>query len=229
MATIKNIKALKGIVKDTDLEKLEQGALLHQKYSNITFKIIEIAISNIIIRTEQGKTASENYASSKVLIERTKELFAKYLNCPIHVHPIPYSYPANDIVTPKWLSDHMNQYGIKVNDLVKDTGIEKSNISAWINGLRPMSKIVKDMFYTRFSVYGLNYIVNDIKTTNYIPPYYTIKKVFDKEIIELIIGSVLKKPNFSFEITENDWDFVIKITKGNKNQTYNDCEPIPLT
>jgi DNA-binding Xre family transcriptional regulator len=45
----------------------------------------------------------------------------------------------------------MLKKGVKFNDLVTDTGLDKTNISAWVNGKRDMSQIVKAMFYFYFT------------------------------------------------------------------------------
>jgi hypothetical protein len=210
MGAIKNIKALHGLISMADLEKLERGALLHFRYSNITFKIIDVAGTNITIRTEQGKSSSGNYATTQVLIERTKELFSNVIKLPIIVHPVVYSYPASDIVDSKWLNEHMLRYGIKVNTIAKDTGIEKSNISAWVNGLRPMSKTVKEMLYMRMATYGLNHFAKSIKNAQFTGTIMQIKKVFNISIIESMVKSSIPS-NYTYRISEDDWHYNIII------------------
>lgn len=50
-------------------------------------------------------------------------------------------------VTPKYVRNKMFELGVKIKNMQEDTGINKTNISAWINEIRPMSKPVKAMFY----------------------------------------------------------------------------------
>ncbi|WP_394803177.1 helix-turn-helix domain-containing protein [Membranihabitans marinus] len=44
----------------------------------------------------------------------------------------------------------MTKRGINSKELVEMTGINKSNISAWINDIRPMSQPAKALFYFLF-------------------------------------------------------------------------------
>jgi hypothetical protein len=50
-------------------------------------------------------------------------------------------------VTPAYILSKMGELGLHQVDLVKDLSINKSNISLWLSGHRPMSKPVKAMFY----------------------------------------------------------------------------------
>lgn len=50
-------------------------------------------------------------------------------------------------VDTSWIAQRMEAKSLTQVEVSRQTGIDKSNISAWISGLRPMSKIVKAMFY----------------------------------------------------------------------------------
>ncbi|TDQ12178.1 XRE family transcriptional regulator [Pedobacter metabolipauper] len=156
MSVIKNLHKLLHLQYfSTDhLNKLEAGAALHLKYSNISFKIIEMNIKNssVVVKTEQGKHLSENYADEVRLIELTRELFSVLDGAKILVHPIPYKPPIIDVVNPAWINDKMLNNGVRIKDIQADTGIDKTNLSAWINGTRPMSQPVKAMFYFYFKL-----------------------------------------------------------------------------
>ncbi len=147
MNTIKNLHKLTGILQPDQIERLERAANLHLRHSNITFKIIEVNDDEIHVRAEQGKHLSENYATKETLITRTKELFAPFTTRTIYTHPVPYSLAIVEVVEPSWIKDKMLKQGVKIKDMVTDTGIDKTKFSAWINGTRPMSQIVKSMFY----------------------------------------------------------------------------------
>jgi hypothetical protein len=73
MSTIINLFKLNGMVPAADIEKLEAGAALHKRHSNIVFKIISVDNVKIDIRAKQGRHLSENYADKAVLVQRTKE------------------------------------------------------------------------------------------------------------------------------------------------------------
>lgn len=160
MNTIKNLHKIEHLLTDADIIKLEAGATLHKRHSNIHFKIESINViktvlgplDEINIGVTQDKSSSENYADIKILVDRTKELFQPFLpKYKINVHPKPYSLPDVNIVTDKWVNEQMLHHGIKVKNIAADTGIDRTNISAWINGTRDMSQIVKAMFYYYFA------------------------------------------------------------------------------
>jgi len=152
LSTIIDIHKLAGLISPAGLEILDEAAALQKKNSNISFKVIKVTDNEFQIRTEQGKHLSENYADAKLLVQRTKGLFSFFgINKTLHVHPVPYAQSRTDVVNPKWLNDKMLKNGIKVKDIANETGIEKSDISSWINGEKPMSQPVKAMFYYYFS------------------------------------------------------------------------------
>lgn len=147
MGTIKNIEALG--LSEPDTAKLQAGAAQHLRFSRIAFKVLGREGDTWAIRTTQDKSPASNYAPLKELVSITKAMFEPTIG-PVHVKAIAYHEPAPNAVTPEWLQNKMTTTGCKVKDLVTDTGIDKANISAWINGVRPMSQPVKAMFYYYF-------------------------------------------------------------------------------
>lgn len=159
MNTIKNIHKIVDLLDQDDLNKLESGAALHKRHSNIEFKIISVdekftvlgKLNEIIVSAVQGKSLSENYADSKTLIDRTKELFKPFFpKYAINVQPATYNEAIVEVVTPEWIKEQQLKKGVRIKDIIIDTGIDKTNLSAWINGVRPMSQPVKAMFYFYF-------------------------------------------------------------------------------
>lgn len=148
MATLKNIHRLN--FSEADQIKLEKAAGLHKRYSNIEFKLLEVKPGELIVRVTQGKHLSENYADDKRLRAIAKELFQPFFDGKIHVHAIPYKEHFTAVVTPEWLSSKLHQYQLRIIDIESITGLDKTNISAWVNGKRPMSQIVKAMFFFLF-------------------------------------------------------------------------------
>lgn len=131
--------------------ELDKLATMHLRNSNIEFKVVGLNGNEISIRTTQGKHLSENYADEATLRTRTKELFQRFLpDHIIYTHAIPYREAIVEIVTPEWVNVQMLKKKIRIKDISVDTGIDKSNLSAWINGVRPMSQPVKAMFYFYF-------------------------------------------------------------------------------
>lgn len=135
--------------------KKDQGETLHKRMSNIEFKILEVEPGSIVIRVSQGKHLSENYADKKTLVNRIRELFQPFL--PDHkIHPQASAYEPSPVtrIDSIWVKKQMDILGLRVTDIVHDTGIDKTNISAWANGTRSMSQIVKAMFYHYFNSIG---------------------------------------------------------------------------
>lgn len=149
--TIKHIDKLKGL-EPKDLAKLETGARLYLRHSNISFEIVSSDANGLMIKTTQGKHLSGNYADEVKLIELTRDLFGILPEKPvIAVQPLIYTPVLVDIVDAKWIQEKMAKHRIQIEDIVADTGIEKTSLSAWINGTRLMTQPVKAMFYFIFT------------------------------------------------------------------------------
>jgi len=152
MNTIKNIHKLASTgISEEDLQRLGAGAALHRKMSNISFKILDVTDKAITVSVAQGKHMSENYADEKTLVLRTRELFEKFFpGKKIYTQDFPYRPNPVNQINSSWVKKRMDELGIRVTDIVNDTGVDKTNISAWANGTRPMSQPVKAMFYHYF-------------------------------------------------------------------------------
>jgi hypothetical protein len=149
MNTIKNIHKLDQLgLSGKDKQRLEAGAALHRRMSNITFKILEVTDNAITLSVSQGRHLSANYADKKTLVTRTRELFQRFFPDK-KIHPRVFAYEPNPVtlIDSRWVKNQMEDLGLGVTDVVNDTGIDKTNISAWANGTRPMSQPVKAMFY----------------------------------------------------------------------------------
>lgn len=147
---IKNIHLLKPHLSEKLISDLEQGASLYRRHSRITFKILRLADNVLTVETRQDKSPAENYLDGKTLYERTKELFAANElpeGIKLHINTIPYKPSPTEIITPEYIRHFLTDLKIKVKDVAADTGVDKTNISAWVNGTREMSQIVKAMFY----------------------------------------------------------------------------------
>lgn len=145
---IKNIHLIKDLTTSENIGKLEVGALQHRKFARITFKVLSARGSILEIQTIQTKSPHENHADEDLLILRTKELFSHFFpEYEIVVTAIPYQANPTQQVTPEYIREAMTSYDIKVKDIVEETGIDKSNVSAWVNGTRTMSQPVRAMFY----------------------------------------------------------------------------------
>lgn len=132
-------------------KRLEAGAVLYKRHANITFLVVSYKNNHLTVKVKQEKNYTGKYATKNELIEKAKKLFSEFSTDfqpeKITVGAVPYTFPKSDQITPEYLKKELQKRSIRIKDIHEDTGIEVSNLSAWINDTRPMSKIVKNMFY----------------------------------------------------------------------------------
>ncbi|MAO65063.1 MAG: hypothetical protein CL666_08685 [Balneola sp.] len=146
MSTLKNIHYLN--LSEQDKKNLDKSAGMYAANANITFKVLKVDDDELVIEVRQGKNASDKYQNTSGLVDRGKKLFSHfYPDHDIHIRPKPYQRPPADNVTPEWIQKRMNDRKISLKQIEGTTSIDKTNLSAWINGKRPMSQPVKAMFY----------------------------------------------------------------------------------
>src|SRR5690606_7761208 len=151
MNVIKNRRLIEDLLSKDQLDRLELGAAMHKRHSRVHFKIVEVADNYVSVQTEQTKSPAKNYLLVKELEERTKSLFGSFFpDKEIKVSANEYVPPTVDDVAPTWLQRKMRDTGINQAAIVRATGIDKTNISAWLSGSRPMTQPVKAMFYYMF-------------------------------------------------------------------------------
>lgn len=153
MKTIKNLKLLYPIVSSQNLEKMESAAGILKRFERVDFKVMEVAqgLREITVMVSQGKNPSGNYLTDKDLIERGKSLFQEFLpSFKINIQPVEFQLAPVEIVTTDWIQERMLVRGVALKQLVNDTGIDKASLSAVINGLKPLSRTMKGLFYYYF-------------------------------------------------------------------------------
>lgn len=150
MNTIKNLRKIKELI--TDDTQMEKGAAMYKRHAGIEFKILNVEDKTVTIQAVQHKHFTGNYLTKKELTNRGEDFFKRFLpNYTIHIDAVPFTLHPAQAIDSEWVQSEMAKSNLKVKDLVELTGLEKSNISAWINGKRPMSNIVKSLFYTSLS------------------------------------------------------------------------------
>lgn len=136
------------------IEELEARAASYQTKERLTFKIFSFSDNVLTVEVKQEKTPDGRYLDRRQLVARVKNLFS--LSVPaieVHARPVPHMAPEVDQVTPEWVKKQMFEKGVKMRTIGTVTGIDKTKLSAWINGLRPMSQAVKAMFYFYFKAH----------------------------------------------------------------------------
>lgn len=130
------------------IERLEQGAMMHLRHNRIGFKVLDFDPNQVTVQVVQSKSPLEKYFSNKELSDIAKKLFKEFLpGMDIRSRPVEYVPPSVEHVTPEWIQQKLKERGLTQVKLVEETGIDKTNLSAWIAGNRPMSQPVKAMFW----------------------------------------------------------------------------------
>jgi len=148
MNAIKGMDRLTGILTTQQLGQLEKGAQRHLDQSNVTFSVLSVTPGQIEIEAAQGQSKSGKYASQALLKARAEALFGGYLpQAMLHITPLTFAPSTASTVTTSWLEIRMRQKGLCIKQIAFDTGINRESISGWVTGKKPMSQIVKAMFY----------------------------------------------------------------------------------
>lgn len=135
--------------KNLDMSNIHIQRILAQ-YRSIGVYISEEEDNTILIRQEQIKSGF--VMTQKQLIDRARALYPdkKYKIIPV-VYQVDLS-----IVTPEWLSEKMTEYSVRPNDFIAQLGLTKSEVSLFLSGKRPMSRVVRSAFFFYFLSFQLN-------------------------------------------------------------------------
>lgn len=156
-SVIKNIHLLSDI-EPGDLDKLEVKAFRYLRSSNITFKIIENTSKIVTIQIIQGKSKDKKYMEKKRLIEIIDETFDSFFpEKSIRSQAIPFKESPVEAVDAKWITKQMFKTKIKLKDIVVDTGIDNTQLSALTNNTRPLSQPMKALFWYYFETKRLHH------------------------------------------------------------------------
>lgn len=146
---VKNASAL-GLTSE-QFQTLDTRAQLHRRYSSLEFKITDANQDNVTVLIAQDKSHAGNYFDVKRLIEIAHETFDD-LVAPrrLHVRPVPYQPPPTEIVTAEWIKKKALESGKKIKAIAHDLGVDPATVSAYKSGSKPLSGVVKAMFYYYF-------------------------------------------------------------------------------
>lgn len=132
------------------MEKMEHAAREHKQFGNIDFKFIEVGnAKKAVIQISQGKSTVQH--DKKRLIEIAHETIDPFMpGWKIHVQPIVYLESPAASVTPEWVKNKMISTGTKLKDLAHDTGLDYTSLSGVINESKPLTQVMKALFYYYF-------------------------------------------------------------------------------
>lgn len=151
MSVVKSIESLDFLSQEA-ISTIEQRALLHRRYSNIEFKILDYGLS-VVIRITQGKSPSGNQFTNKQLHQICLELFdgiAMPDSIKINPRPIPYQTTPADVVNSEWIKDAFEKSEVSLKQAAMDTGIDATSLSAFRAGKKPISGVTRAALYYYF-------------------------------------------------------------------------------
>lgn len=131
---------------------MEQIAFNYWQLDKLSFKILKVTRDEVTIGVTQAKLGPEKeYYSQKDLIDLIHKIYKKYFpNHGIIVRASPYELSPALKVNSEWIKKKMDEHGIKLKDIVTDTGLNNTQLSVLINGGKPLSDAMKAMFYFYF-------------------------------------------------------------------------------
>lgn len=125
-----------------------QWARLHSWYHNQQgVEIKPLAEDPTVILSRQWSLTDRGCLyTRKDLVEKARRLYPdkKY-----KVGVNTYSLQVSDI-TPEWIQEQMQLYGVKPSDLVRQLALSKASVSVLINGNRPMASHTKALIFYYF-------------------------------------------------------------------------------
>jgi hypothetical protein len=219
MSSIIQIEKLTKIYTEQEIAEINQAVKEWISSENIEFTIRSTTavgvFKSVSVRVTQNYLESGVYFDRATLISKTEEIFKPYLlGRMLYIDVIPYRPVITDIVTPEWLEERMVKRGVRVKDIATDTGIDRTSLSGWISGLRPMSQSVKAMFYF--------YLVRPGDKHDLITAFYsdlkdatigTIIKVVSEYLPEIEIRPLLVKKALELDCLVLMGDFSKTITE----------------
>lgn len=130
---------------------LDTRAQLHRRYSALEFRVTDATPETVTVLIAQDKSHAGNYFDVKRLVEIAHETFDDLLSGRrLHVRPVPYKASPVEDVTPEWIKKKLLESGKKIKELANDLGIDAANVTSYKNGVKPLSGVVKAMFYYYF-------------------------------------------------------------------------------
>ncbi|MBV7531818.1 hypothetical protein [Chitinophaga sp. sic0106] len=147
---VKGLENLKNVDPQV-LDKIEYLGLIHRRHSRISLKITEYTDAALTVAVKQEKSPTGKYFTQKELIERIKQQFGEFFpGQKIHVRAVPFAGQKISQVSPEWIEQQMLHYGIKLKDIVAETGLNASQLASVKSGDKPISDVMAAMLWFYF-------------------------------------------------------------------------------
>jgi len=206
---IKGVAKLQGTATLEKLQKLEFSAKLHKQHSNIDFKILSVHEFEVVIEVRQRKAPNGIHFEANRLIEIAKEWLDPYVSQIVHARPRPYTVPIVDMVDSEWILKKMHQLRVPLKVICIETGVDKTTMSAYINGLKPLSQTVKSMFFYYFGLKEIGGLFESkYNSTSGASTYFL--NVIPNSIIEEYRIKMERETGKQHEIVEHSEGYTVK-------------------
>lgn len=138
--------------------RLTEFAAQYRRTARIYIEIVSFKANRLIVWTEQKEAVNDKILTKKELEQRVREMFHGEVPEDWKITVSAVNYDRRDIaaVNGEWITKNMERLGLKAKDIVSHTGLDKSSISSFISGDKPMSKITKIAFYYFFKYYEMS-------------------------------------------------------------------------
>lgn len=125
-----------------------------RRYSGVYVYYVRENDNAVYLKAVQKKNHADKYASQKEIADAVKSNFAEFTDKTIHVGVQLYKVAPVDVVNPEWVKKEMQRKSIRVKHIEADFGIGRAEISAMINGHKPIGQRSKAAFFYYFKSLG---------------------------------------------------------------------------
>lgn len=139
-------------------KRLSEFAAQYRKMARIFVEIVSFNGGRLIVRVEQKEAVNDKILTKKELTERVREMFAGEIpiDWKLTVSAVNFDRRDIDAVNAEWINTNMERLGLKAKDISSHTALDKSSVSLYLSGERPMSKLAKAAFYYFIKYYEMS-------------------------------------------------------------------------
>lgn len=139
-------------------KRLSEFAAQYRKMARIFVDIISFNGDRLIVRIEQKEAVNDKILTKKELTDRVREMFAGEIpaDWKLTVSAVNFDRRDIDAVDAEWINASMERLGLKAKDISSHTALDKSSVSLYLSGERPLSKLAKVAFYYFLKYYEMS-------------------------------------------------------------------------
>ncbi len=131
------------------MDLIHKAIIRYKDKYNVTIREVKKSEERVIIEISQDKTLDGIYFSANELRDIVTSLFAS-IHSDFHIGAIPYVPLVHDVVTARWLKIQLADHAMKLKQLAKTLGVNKSVLLDHHSGKTDMNNEEKGMYYYYF-------------------------------------------------------------------------------